>query len=62
MTQKKISELFVVQRPAITKRLNNIFESGELKEDSVSSILKHSAKDGKNDQTTFYNLKNRQLP
>ncbi|MFN8256781.1 MAG: RhuM family protein [Bacteroidales bacterium] len=56
MTQKKISELFGVQRPAITKHLNNIFESGELQEDSASSILEHTAEDGKNYKTTFYNL------
>ena len=56
MTQKKISELFGVKRPAITKHLNNIFESGELPEDSVSSILEHTAEDGKNYKTTFYNL------
>jgi hypothetical protein len=56
MTQKKISELFGVQRPAITKHLANIFESGELHEDSVCSILEHTADDGKNYKTTFYNL------
>ncbi len=56
MTQKKISELFGVQRPAITKHLTNIFESGELSEESVSSILEHTANDGKNYKTTFYNL------
>ena len=43
MTQKKIAELFGVQRPAITKHLKNIFESGELVEGSVSSILEHTA-------------------
>jgi hypothetical protein len=56
MTQKKIGELFGVQRPAITKHLNNIFESGELTEDSASSILEHTAEDGKIYKTTFYNL------
>jgi hypothetical protein len=56
MTQKKIAELFGVQRPAITKHLKNIFDGGELKEDSVSSILEHTAEDGKNYNTTFYNL------
>ncbi len=56
MTQKKMSELFGVQRPSITKHLKNIFESGELEEDSVSSILEHTAEDGKNYNTTFYNL------
>ena len=56
MTQKKISELFDVQRPAVTKHLKNIFESGELLEDSVSSILEHTAEDSKTYKTTFYNL------
>lgn len=56
MTQKKISEFFGVQRPAITKHLTNIFESGELSEESVSSILEHTADDGKKYKTTFYNL------
>ncbi|GAB5466379.1 MAG: virulence RhuM family protein [Candidatus Kapaibacteriales bacterium] len=56
MTQKKIAELFGVQRPAITKHLKNIFESGELVENSVSSILEHTADDGKKYKTTFYNL------
>lgn len=56
MTQKKIAELFGVQRPAITKHLKNIFEAGELDEDSVSSIMELTAKDGKNYKTTFYNL------
>jgi len=56
MTQKKIAELFGVQRPAITKHLKNIFETGELEESSVSSILEHTAQDGKNYKTKFYNL------
>lgn len=56
MTQKSISELFGVQRPAITKHIKNIFESGELLENSVSSILEHTAEDGKKYDTTFYNL------
>ena len=46
LTQKAIAELFGVQRPAITKHLINIFESGELEENSVSSILEHTASDG----------------
>ena len=56
LTQEKIAQLFGVQRPAITKHLKNIFESGELKESSVSSILEHTAKDGKIYNTKFYNL------
>ena len=42
LTQQKFADLFGVQRPAITKHLKNIFESGELKENVVSSILEHT--------------------
>jgi hypothetical protein len=56
MTQKKIAELFGVQRPAITKHLKNIFDSGELEENSVSSILEHTANDSKTYNTKYYNL------
>ncbi len=56
LTQDRIALLFGVQRPAITKHLKNIFESGELQEDSVSSILEHTADDGKKYPTKFYNL------
>lgn len=56
LTQEMMATLFGVQRPAITKHLKNIFESGELNENSVSSILEHTAADGKNYPTKFYNL------
>ncbi|PIU36815.1 cell filamentation protein Fic, partial [Candidatus Roizmanbacteria bacterium CG07_land_8_20_14_0_80_34_15] len=56
LTQDKVALLFGVQRPAITKHLKNIFETGELREDSVSSILEHTAEDGKTYKTKFYNL------
>ncbi len=56
LSQQQIANLFGVQRPAITKHLRNIFESGELEENSVSSILEHTASDGKNYKTQFYNL------
>ena len=56
LTQPQIAILFGVQRPAITKHLRNIFMSGELEESSVSSILEHTATDGKTYQTQFYNL------
>ena len=48
--------MFGTQRPAITKHLSNIFKSGELEEKSVCSILEHTASDGKNYSTKFYNL------
>jgi len=56
LTQKAMAELFGVKRPAVTKHLLNVFDSGELNESSVSSILEHTALDGKIYQTKFYNL------
>jgi len=56
LSQKLISELFGIQKPAVTKHLKNIFESGELNEKSVSSILELTAADGKMYNTLFYNL------
>ena len=51
LTQNQIAILFGTQRPAITKHLNNIFKSQELNKNSVSSILEHTASDGKTYQT-----------
>jgi len=62
LTQDRIAELFGVQRPAITKHLKNIFESGELDEKVVSSILEHTTQHGAIEAKTqtrsvkFYNL------
>lgn len=56
LTQQQIADLFGTKRQAITKHLKNIFISGELMENSVRSILEHTASDGKNYQTAFYNL------
>jgi hypothetical protein len=56
LTQKKMANLFGVQIPAINKHLKNIFESGELEEESVISILETTAADGKNYPTKLYNL------
>lgn len=56
LTQKALAELFGVKVPAVAKHLKNIFDSGELKEVSVVSVLETTAADGKNYQTRFYNL------
>ena len=55
-TQKAMAQLFDVGVPAISKHLKNIFESGELVENSVISKMETTASDGKNYNTTFYNL------
>ncbi len=62
LNQDKMALLFGVQRPAITKHLKNIFESGELDEKEVSSILEHTTQHGalegktQTKQVKFYNL------
>lgn len=56
LTQKRMAELFGVQQPAIAKHLKNIFESWELEEKSVYSILEYTASDNKKYKTRFYNL------
>ena len=55
-TQKAMATLFDVNIPAISKHLKNIFESGELKDDSVVSKMEITASDGKHYQTQFYSL------
>ena len=51
-----MAELFGVEATGITKHLRNIFKSSELVEDSVCSILEHTAADGKSYRTKYYNL------
>ena len=46
LTQERMAELFGVQRPAITKHLKNIFETGELDEKLVCSVLEHTTEHG----------------
>ncbi len=56
LTQMQIAELFQKGRSTITEHLKNIFEEQELEQDSVSRKFRHTAIDGKNYLTTFYNL------
>ena len=56
LTQAQMGELFGVRRQAITKHLKNLFKEGELEENSVCSILEHTAADGKQYSTMFYSL------
>ena len=41
LPQKKIAELFWVDRSVITKHIKNVFESGELDENSVCAKFAH---------------------
>ncbi len=56
LTQNMIAELFGKGRSTITEHLINIFESEELVEDSVCREFRHTANDGKNYKTKYYNL------
>jgi hypothetical protein len=56
LSQKRMSELFDVDRSVIGKRLKNIFETAELQEESVCAFFAHTAEDGKAYNTKYYNL------
>jgi hypothetical protein len=59
LTQKLIAELFGVEVPAISKHLNNIFESGELQKNATVSILETVQNEGSRNvkrKLEYYNL------
>ena len=56
LTQKRIAELFGKGRSTITEHLQNIFQEGELDENSVCRDFRHTGNDGKQYQTKYYNL------
>jgi len=53
LTQKAMAALFGVKVPAVSKHLSNIFETQELEENAVISILETTASDGKNYKTSY---------
>ena len=56
LTQKLMSVLFEKGRSTVTEHLQKIFETGELIEESVCRNFRHTAEDGKEYVTKFYNL------
>lgn len=56
LSQKRMSKVFNVGIPAISKHLKNIFEDNELDRNSVISKMEITADDGKNYNTEVYNL------
>ncbi|MDR3220298.1 MAG: virulence RhuM family protein [Dysgonamonadaceae bacterium] len=56
LTQEQMSQVFDVQIPAISKHLKNIFESGELDENTSLSILETHLPDGRRVYINYYNL------
>ncbi len=56
LTQKAIARLFDVDRSAVTKHLKNVYESGELAEDSTCANFAQVADNGKTYRYKFYSL------
>lgn len=59
LTQKMMAELFGVEVPAISKHLNNIYDSGELSKEATISILETVQQEGNRNvkrNVEFYNL------
>ena len=56
LTQKTMAELFSVKVNTINYHLKEIFNSGELEEDSVIRKIRITANDGKKYNTSFYSL------
>lgn len=56
LTQAQMAELFQKAKSTISEHIKNIFEEGELVEDSVVRNFRTTATDGKKYDTKFYNL------
>jgi hypothetical protein len=56
LTQKLMAELFQKDVRTINEHIQNIFEEGELRADSVVRKFRITAADGKNYETAHYNL------
>ena len=56
LSQKLMAQLFEVSIPTINEHLKNIFEDGEVNENSVIRKFRITASDGKSYYTNFYNL------
>jgi hypothetical protein len=56
LTQKQIAELFEKGRSTVTEHLTNIFQTQELSENEVCRNFRHTANDGKNYNSKYYNL------
>ena len=56
LTQKQLAELFQKDVRTVSEHIRNIFKEGELKEDAVILNFRITASDGKNYDTSHYNL------
>ena len=56
LTQAQMAELFGKARNTVTEHIRNVFDEGELDENSVCRKFRHTAADGKNYEVMYYNL------
>lgn len=56
LTQAQLCELFQTSKSNVSEHIKNIFEEGELKENSVVRKFRTTADDGKTYNVTYYNL------
>jgi len=56
LTQNQLCELFQKSKATISEHIKNVFEEGELNENSVVRNFRTTATDGKNYDTNYYNL------
>ena len=56
LTQIQLGELFQTSKSNISEHIKHIFEEGELEENAVVRKFRTTAADGKNYNTTHYNL------
>ena len=56
LTQAQLCELYHTSKSNISEHIKHIFEEGELDEVSVVRKFRTTAADGKNYNTTYYNL------
>lgn len=56
LSQAQMASLFGKAKSTISEHIKNVFEEGELRQDSVVRNYRTTAADGKDYQTNFYNL------
>ena len=56
LSQKKMAELFDTTQQNVSSHINNVFKDKELDENSVHKKFLYTANDGKNYNTSYYNL------
>ena len=56
LTLDQMAELFQRNKSTISRHIKNIFETGELRQDSVVAFFATTATDGKSYRVTYYNL------